>query len=297
MLLAVVGGYALAAERDSELSKTLNRGFSLSSNGNVEIINKYGQIIVNSWDEDSVYVEIQVVAYGRTDEIVEKLINRVDFDFDQTGDFLLLKTVLDRQSGSFREFMNNNGDASKALISKNKLTIDYQVYLPMKANLEIENKFGNVYLDEINGKLKLKLSQGDLKAREINGPARLDMSFGKANIKFIANGSLILKATEIDIEKAGKLSITSSSSEMNFNYVEQIQLDSRNDQIEILEAETIEGTGRFTNIDNGFLRTNLDMDMDYGELNVYRIEDRYTAINVTGKSTDVHDIQGDIERL
>ncbi len=286
-LLVICGGSPLLAQSDAELSRTLRRGFYLPSNGNVEIINKYGQIIVNSWDEDSVYLEITVIAYGRSDEVVEKMINRVDFDFDQTGDYLTLKTILDRQSSSFKEFVNSVGDASKALLSKNRLVIDYDIYVPISANLDLENKFGNIYLDEIHGALKLNLSQGDLRAREINGSARIDLSFGKANIKSIENGSLTLKATEIDIEKAGKLSITSSSSEMHLNYVDMIQLESRNDQIEILEAKAIEGSGRFTNIDNGFLIDNLDLDMDYGELNLYRIEDTYDAIQISGKSTDI----------
>ena len=42
--------------------------------GNLEVINRYGQVIVETWDLDSIALEIKITAYGKSDEAVDKVL-------------------------------------------------------------------------------------------------------------------------------------------------------------------------------------------------------------------------------
>ena len=189
----------------------------------VDLSNKYGDIIVNTWNKDSVKFKIKITAYGKSDEAVDKLLERVSFDHTNSGRFLKFETIFDRQSGSFKEFWNSLGDYSKVLINKNNLNIDFEIYLPEKSNMYIENKFGDIYINEYSGRSKIVLSQGDVKISNQSGQLNLDLKFGNASIQNVNLAYLKLQIAEITIAKAEKLDISSSSSTININEVERLK--------------------------------------------------------------------------
>jgi len=147
-LIVVITGTCLANNevfKRSERVKTVSRKFKVPHTVNVNLINKYGPVIVNTWDVDSVKIDIEVTAYGKTSSEAYKILDRVDFDFFYNRDFLKIETVLDRKAGFFKELWRDIGDYSKTLLSKTKMRIEIEIYIPAYSNLTIENKFGDIY--------------------------------------------------------------------------------------------------------------------------------------------------------
>ena len=236
------------ASEEVELSKRFVRSFKVSSGAQVDLSNKYGDVIINTWQKDSVRFEILITSYGKNDEAVNKLIERVSFDHTNSGRFLKFETIFDRQSGSFKEFWNNLGDYSKVLINKNNLNIDFKVYLPENANIYLENKFGDVYMNEFSGRSKIVLSQGDIKISNQTGQLNLDLKFGKASIQSLNTAYLDLQIAEVTITKANKITSNSSSSTITINSVKELKIDSRNDKYYLRDVGAINGNATFSSV-------------------------------------------------
>jgi hypothetical protein len=218
---------------------------------------------------------------------VEKMMGRVDFDFNQSAHYLDLKTVLDRSSGFFAEVWNNIGDYSKTLLNQNKLKIEYTVFIPEGSDLEIENKFGDIYLQDYSGKLKINLSHGNIHASRLT-QLRMDLSFGNANIKSIRDAFLILKATECDFAVIGNGDISSSSSEIFIEEVTFLKIDSRSDRrFSVTEAAEIQGTSNFSKIVIGSITDDIRMEFSYGELKMGRVGPGFSSIDIRGKNTPI----------
>ena len=49
--------------------------------------------------------------------------------------------------------------------------------MPASITVTFENKFGNIYSTDHNGKITVKLSNGDFKANNLSGDVNLDFSF------------------------------------------------------------------------------------------------------------------------
>ncbi len=274
------------AQNGSTQSKTITESYLVGDEASIEIKNKYGQIIVNTWEKKEVKVEVVVTAYGKNRSAGEKILSRVDFDFNKVNNYVILETVLDRKSGFFKDLLNNIGDYSKTLLSKNKLDIDYELYVPENASIKIENKFGDVFLADVKNNCEVKVSNGNLKAQHLEGNATIGVSFGNAYVKSIQDGSIELKVADIEIDNAYDISINSSSSEIVIHQATKVRLNSRNDKLKISKIDHLAGKSSFSKIEVNKLLQLTDMDMSYGFLSVSEVDDSFSKIQLTGKSTD-----------
>ncbi len=283
----MLSAFDAMAVDDTKLTKDITRKFKVGPSINIDVENKYGQVIINAWDKDSVLVNVEVTAYGKNNSDTQKTLNRVDFDFDHVSNFLTIKTVFDRSSGTFKEVMRGIGDYSKSLLSKNKLQIDYEIYLQEKAAFDLTNKFGNVYIDRHSGQLKIVMSHGDLKANSLTGNSRIELSFGNASIKNPQDGELKMRASEVEIDKSANLSLTSSSSEIEIEEAFSVKIDSRNDKLEIDNIQVIQGKGVFSKIRLGKVESLIDLELSYGDVLADLIMSKYSKVEIEGRSTDI----------
>jgi len=289
--IVLITGVNLAnheVSRRSERVKTVSRKFKVPHTVNVKLINKYGPVIVNTWNVDSVKIDIEVTAYGKTSSEAYKILDRVDFDFFYNRDFLKIETVLDRKASFFKELWRDIGDYSKTLLSKTKMRIEFEIYIPAYSNLTIENKFGDIYLDEMFGELSVDLSYGNLRANNLSNNSAVSVSFGEARIKTFDRGRVELKASTMDIEKTGNLEITSSSSTLTINQANVLKVDSRSDKR--LQFDTVNrliGSSNFSKIYVGNLAQEIVMETVFGELIIEDIGIHFNQVDVNGKATDV----------
>lgn len=273
---------------DTKLTKTIDRDFGVPKNGFLELINKYGQVVINTWDKDSVKVKVRITAYGKDDSDAEKMLERVDIDFRKISTYLTIETVLDRKSGFFKELLNNINDYSKTLLSKNKLEIDYEIFMPETMHLDLENKFGDVYVQEMKGKVDIIVTHGNLRAGRFLASARIEAGYGDVKIKEMKEGRLLLKGVKADIGKLGDVDLSSSSSEIIIKEADQLRLDSRSDRrLQINRASHIYGKATFSKLEVQELDKTLDLNMTYGEVRVIQIPFSFSKINIEAKYTEI----------
>ncbi len=275
------------ASEEIELRQRIVNSFKVSPNAQIDLVNKYGNIIVHTWEQDSVKFIIKIAAYGKTDETVKKLVERVSFDHTNSGKFLKFETVFDRQSGSFKEFWNSMGDYSKVLINKNNLHIDYEIYIPESSNLYLENKFGDIFINEYAGRSKIVLSQGDLKVSKLSGQLNLDLKFGNASLQNIGLAFMNLQIAEVTVNKARSIDISSSSSTLRVHEVDRIKMDSRNDKYYLRYVSSISGSATFSNINITNLSREIIGNTNFSDLNIEDFSSEGKIINLSGKSSDI----------
>ncbi len=285
--MLLLTGSRLWAQSDDRLTKNINRDFKVPKDVTVDITNKYGRVAVKSWDKDSVKIAVEITAYARDSRATQKLMERVDIDFANLGSFLTVETVLDRGGGTFKELMNTVGDYSKSVLSSNKLTIDYEITLPKSANLIMDNRFGNVFIGDHGGSVKLTLAHGDLKANELKGKSVIDLSFGKANIRRVHDVELMLKAAQVDIDQAKGILLQSMSSELRVESALSARVDSRNDKLNFQKIGWISGKGMFTDWTLGEVQETIDLDVNYGQLFLQQLNKDFASVRLMSKYTDL----------
>ncbi|MFY0599206.1 MAG: hypothetical protein JXR03_06010 [Cyclobacteriaceae bacterium] len=278
----------IASAQSTRMEKKYDKSFPANEGGRLDINNKYGEVIIRVWDRDSVRVMVNIEAAGKTSATVQKNMERIDITFRAVGDLITASTVVRKGSGFFKELMSEVDDYSKSIFGSNGLKVNYEVWIPEDFNLNVENKFGNIYMADLSGKVSLYLAHGDLKANRLDGEVSIRQSFGKNNIDFIKDGTLTYRGVESRIGEAKVLKVESSSSELEIDDVTYVQLNSRNDKIYITEADEIVGDGTFSDLTADVVHNNVSLNFNYGDIYFRRIQQDFKSISLVSKSADIN---------
>lgn len=267
-------------------TKQISKRFKITPETRVEITNKYGRIKINTWEKDSVVFDIKIKVEEKKLSKLEKTMDEVDFDFIKSQHFVIARTkVGENRSGLEKEIVNFK---ESVLQSGAKIEIEFVVWMPKTNQLKVENKFGDIYIDDYLGDIEINLSNGNLKSHDFQGKTTLVLSFADATINQISNGRLDCNYSDIYIKKAGDIRVASKSSDFEIIEITSLNTDSRRDKFRIQMIDLLDAQGSFTNYRITELNDKLNLKTEYGDLDIEKASVNFNSIYVESKSTDVN---------
>jgi hypothetical protein len=267
-----------------EKSREVVRSFKVEDQTEIEVINKYGNIHLIPWEEDSVRFEISLTVKGKKESKVEKNFEYIDFEFKANEYYVIAQTIFQGQGS----FWSDVTDLANSLFSSTTATtIDYTVYFPQKNELKVENKFGNIYTTDHTAKVEINLSNGDLKAHAFKGDSRIRIEFGNANVDEIDRGKIFLNYAELTLEKSDFLDIESKSSKIRIREADDINIESRRDRFTIRSLQSIMGNASFSFIEIENVEDKVDLKTHYGDLTIDQMGEYFNYFAAEANYTDL----------
>lgn len=282
--------FGMAGAQSVKIEKNFDETYLAVAGGRLDIANKYGEVIIRTWDKDSVRVRVEMKAEGKTTEMLRKSMDKVDIVYHHVGNNISVTTRVIQPTGPgvLKDLLNEVDDYSKTLFASTKLTVNYEVWLPANFNLSIDNKFGDVYTSSLTGSVYISLAHGDIKANRLDGQLDLKHSYGKSSFDFVKKGSIVLRGAEIKIEQAERLNVESGSSELTLGKLEYLQLNSRNDKVSITEVNELLAEGSFTDLNVDLVLVSAHLDFTYGDIFITRIQRDFKSIDIIARSADIN---------
>jgi hypothetical protein len=266
-------------------SKQWSKTYDLSLTGKVHIENRYGNVIIHGWEKNQVKVSISIQVNHRKDESAEKLLDRIQPKTIQAGNFIqFISEIKDRDANIFAKYFSK---ANPFDFDKSNVQIDYEVYLPMNAELNITNKFGDIIIDAWKGDLETNLQHGDIYINDNISTAKVDMRFGKFNARNLDYGTLKMENGTIDIESAQKLKIISSGSDIRFGVVSDLELYSSKDEVELESVDALRGDFKFSNVDIVSVTNEMFLTLRIAEVDIQKIVKTNADINIVQESSEI----------
>jgi hypothetical protein len=267
-------------------TRRISQSYHVNKNTTVDITNKYGKIHVITWNKDSVRIEISRTVKTTSQEKLEKIKDNIDFDFTGTEYYVTVKTVFGNKYYNFFDEIKNLTES--IFPSETQVTIDYVVMLPQNMNLKLDNRYGDVYADDLKGNITLSLSNGDLKVNRLEGMVDITLSMGEASINYLPEASLDLTYSEVMIRDAGKLNINTKLSKITIENASEVKLNTRRDDIHINSLEKLYGEGYFSDLWVLDFMKEASFKMKYGNLSLENISNEFSFINLDEEFTDVN---------
>lgn len=265
-------------------SRTESKSFKVEQRTEVFVKNKYGNIQLVTWDKDSIRFKINLEVDAKKEAKAKEIIESIDFDFISSKQYIEAKTSFS-DDGSFwtdvKELTSNifSGD--------NNTQINYTVYLPSYLEIRLENKYGNILMDNHKGAATIVLSNGDFKAWDL-GETNLDLQFGYANIKSIKNGRVDLNYhSELVLDKAGDLTIESHSSRVRIEKVDNLKLKSSRDKCYFEAVKNLNATTSFSYLELENLGEFITANAKYGDIEIRNLGHAVNKMVISGDNTDI----------
>jgi len=171
---------------------------------------------------------------------------------------------------------------------RSKITIDYTVNMPPTVNLNLTNKFGDVYINELTGKGNLNVAYGNMEINKLsNSDNVIEVNFGKADIQSISGAMLTLKYSDLKLDYAGSLFVDSKFSDINAKKIISLSATVEGGNLNVETSSAITVKSKFSDVKFGHLDKKADIEIQYGDFDLNDLSPDFTAITIHNKYGDV----------
>jgi hypothetical protein len=251
----------------------------------LEVFNKYGTIQITPWNKDSAYIRAEVKAFAPNQLKLNKMFDGITINIAETK--YLVRAQTDFTQTINMLFESFKGITSKLISYDSRVEINYYISIPEYLNLKIENKYGDVYMENNTGIFSISVSNGSFKANSLGKGSSITMAFCDATIKSVTSGKIDASFSEISIGETEDISINSISSRYEIKKAGMIRAESRRDKFFINNIDKLQGSSYFTDYNVINLKKELNLTTRYGSVNTDLIERGFDAVFINSNYSDI----------
>jgi hypothetical protein len=279
-ITGIVSGQPVSEKRTFRKSIKVNREMTL------EVKNKYGTIRITPSNSDSVTITAEIEASASTREKISKMLEGININIAET-DYLIIAHTEFIQSINML-FEDFKGMTNKFIQYDSRVQINYFITAPEYLNLRIDNKYGDIYMENCSGTSSVTLSNGSFKANSLKKAHDLSLSFCDATISKTDDAIIDASFSELNIGESGTLKISSVSSKFELKFTDRISTESKRDKFFIGTVNSLHGNSYFTDLRIEKLTGDIDFTTKYGSINADLIEKSFRAANIISGYSDIY---------
>jgi len=255
----------------------------------VKIKNSNGNISIVTWNKPIIQMKAFVTITGGNEEDIQKGLEDFDLNLIAKGSKVEIEN-----SWSDKRDCNCSATSIKGKITTKKgekikvkkYSIDYQVMIPKKMNLNLKNNYGNIILDDVDGDVKVVSFQGDFSGGNIGGNLDLTEKYGNAKVGDFINGDISLFQGELESGNSKKIDLNAKYSDVTINATNSLDLIGFQTDITIKEnVDKIKGSIKYGDLE---LRSNVNTvdlqvfqaEIKANEIKAFEMSGSYTSVKV-----------------
>jgi len=248
--------------------RSINKSFPITADGKVSIDNSYGNVKLNNWDKNEVVIEVEIKVKANSQERAIEALEDIEINFAVSESAIDVTTVLpeDKKSwwNSWSFFGSNQLDYS----------INYLVQMPKTVQLNIDNDYGNIYLDETDGATQLNCVYGHIEIGRLNHKQNnIELAYApNSEIDYVNTARIEADYSGLNIAEAEEIDYDADYSKSTFGRIAVLNFEADYGSLSLNEVNTLIGEADYLTIKVGNLNTKLDLSMDYGSVKVEHVE-------------------------
>lgn len=258
--------FAFAEKPEVIESKVIKRSFDVSSTADLKISNRYGNVNLTTWDQNKIDFHIEIQVDGRDAQKVKDRLNSISINFSSSANFVAAETMIE----SIKGFNNVN------------ISIHYFVKLPKTNNINIQNQYGNIDIDNLRGTSNIELKYGNFSANQLNNSSNV-LNFDyvtRASIDWVESASINLGYSKLSINKSDVLNLNSKYSDVSIGRVKDILNNAKYGNVQIETVNAFTNSATYSNIKVGELITSFVSTGSYGSISISDVKKGFNKVSI-----------------
>ncbi|WP_298893612.1 hypothetical protein [uncultured Psychroserpens sp.] len=277
--------FSFSAVGQNKATKEIKSTHEFFSNGTLSLENKYGNVFIYGWDKESIDITVSIETQRKTQDDAKELLNRITSNITATNKQVIIRSEIEKKGKGFLNKYLSKIDPFKN--DKTSTSINYTIYLPKSAAIEINNKYGDLIITDWDGKLDANVEHGDIRTIESISNSSISIKYGKLKARTLVQSKIESKDATINIDTSENLKINSVGSEIELDKIEQLELHSNKDNIEINTLNNGFGTIKYaTVVINNLTKANLELYL--AELRILNLATHTPSLNINQEISDVY---------
>jgi len=259
-----------------QYSKTIEKSFDISRNGEVAIVNQYGSIDMHTWDKNEVQLTVTIVVNATSQSAAEDVFEKINIHFDNAADRVLAETIINKEDKAWWNWGSS---------IKSDFEINYKLYMPISCSVDFNNKYGNINMMDLENHAKITARYGDLTMGDLEGDLELYLGYGnaftgslkdvKGEIEFSKFRCEAMndflgqsKYSQMIINRGGRLVAESKYDNYQLGNIKAFINEGKYDNILIEACEELVIETKYTDVKMGSLSQKLVAELSYGGIKV-----------------------------
>jgi len=238
ILLFMVFPVISIAQNDENLetfTKEKNEQYPSGKFSGVEIENKHGDVSVKAWDKDSIRIDARAAVKAGDTETGEKIIEDISINALNNNKTIRFQTKFDEDFYSVHSFH-----------------VQYEVFLPANINIKVINRFGDINISSLTGRIEVDLEYGDLNQSGLGTADTLEgkISFASVQTGNLKNVSIELNNSDITLGNTGNVEISGKFYQADIKRADKLNVKTHTGRINTgkLKELVLKGTFCFASI-------------------------------------------------
>jgi len=248
LLLIVTVSFSLSAQ---DARKEYTEAYDVSKGVTLNTDTKYSDVELLTWDKSVVDILVEVEVDASSTSRAEAAIEKIDVRISKSGNNISLVT----------EFENG--------WSRNvKTSIKITIKAPSWVNLDMENSYGDLFIQEVTGLVLLDLKYGNLKAGSLTRGnekpySQIDMAYSNGEIDELGWLELEISYSDMEINQSKMLFVENKYSKLSGEQAGGIITEGAYDKYTFEEIDSFVGEIKYSGIKFGKLNKTLDLHSGY----------------------------------
>lgn len=268
--------------------KSLIKEFSVNSDALLKISNDYGNLDITSWNENKIIMEITIKVSGDDEEKVMEKLKSIDVEFDSSTQMVSAKTIFDKEKKTWWDKITSGWGNNL------NMKINYKVKIPVTNKVDLNNDYGTITLDRIEGDAKINCDYGQIILGELlgnNNYINIDYT-NSSTIKRIKKGTINADYSDYEIGSADYIDLVADYTQSKFENVKELKYNCDYGGMKIGNAGSIDGDGDYMDLKINSITKKLHINSDYGSIRVNALKSTVNNVNI---KTDYSGVELNVE--
>ena len=244
--------------------------FSIGESAQLKIDSKFTDVKIINNDEDQISIEARLWVKSDRQELAEELLQNLNVSIEKSGNEISVTTVIPEKMPSRRN---------------TEFGIELSVYAPVYIDLDLNNKYGSAFIEEISGLAMINIEFGNLKVQELTrGKEKpydeLRLEHSKASIEEAGWLKADISYSKISIEESEALMLLTKYSGVSISEIVSLVSDSKYDTYKIDEIVNFSGEMKYANLSIGELSKKFEIKSSYSSVKVAEINADFEMITI-----------------
>ena len=259
-----------------EKSRVIKKSFSVNKDAKVSLNNRYGNLNITTWNKNTVEIEVTITVKGNDLDDVEDKLSTINVEFNANSNLVDAETVFGSKKSNWSWWKK-----SKNLNYK----INYVVKMPKSNSVDLDNDYGNIYLDNLDGRADINCDYGKISVGELSASGNnINLDYcTNSSIGFMKSGDVNIDYSKLTIDTSEKVRINADYSTIKLEKTDNVSFNCDYGSISIDDANDIKGNADYLTMRLGTVRKNLYIDTDYGSLSVKNLAKGFENVEIDGQ--------------
>ncbi|PUZ24314.1 hypothetical protein DCM91_12850 [Chitinophaga costaii] len=272
----------LAKDGKDQFKRTIDVSYPVSDGAALNVSNKYGKIILHTWNKKEVKATVVITGFGKNAEESKSITESVDVNINHSESAVSFQT---NYMSNGRGWLSWSGKKD----SKDYVNIDYEVYVPTTiGQLAIGNNFGDVITDDLPCSLKLTMNYCYYDIRSVSGTLDANMNYCTKG-KFGKVGNMRARAnySTIKLDAVNTLDAKSNYCEYVIENVNELLVSANYDDYTITKVGRLQSNTTYSDFKIGTLTQDADVKLVYSDVKIKELGANFKGINGRGTYSNI----------